>query len=263
VEPHSLEILPALQNQANWLHRLQMYDQERVAWRKIIDVIERNLGKGDLRLIPPLTNLGKSFLFITPAEFDMQPEISVASGETYLRRANRIAEDNPDADWQIHGQTLLSLGDFYVLSARANRAARIYKELWTLLSEEEERLGTRRSSLERLNVLQEIYPPKYYRGEKIDEEFPDTEEFETGTISYGFTVNTAGRAVDIYHIETQPPEFVDMSNRVRRNLRQLVYRPRLEDGTMVDTPEVTYTHEFFYRPEDIPGEPSEEETTND
>jgi hypothetical protein len=107
----SLDILPALKNQAHWQHRLQMYDRERVSWRKIITVIERHHGKNDLRLIPPLTSLGKSYLYVTPIEYDVQPEISVASGESYLRRANRIAEDNPDSTWEIHEQTLLALGD--------------------------------------------------------------------------------------------------------------------------------------------------------
>ncbi len=105
LEPFSLDILPALQNQARWQHRLQMYDRERLTLRRIIDVLERHHGKNDLRLIPPLNSLGKSYLFITPAEYDIQPDISVSSGETYLRRANRIAEKNPDSDWQIHEQT--------------------------------------------------------------------------------------------------------------------------------------------------------------
>ena len=179
-----------------------------------------------------------------------------------MRRATRIAQNNPDSDWQILGQTMLSLGDFYVLSARTNRAARIYKGLWTMLSEDEERLIRRRSQLAKLNILQEIYPPKFYRGEDVSEEFPDTKDFETGTISYGFTVNASGKAVNVYHIETQPPEFKDMSDRVRRNLRQLVYRPRLEDGEMVRTPEITFVHEFYYRPEDMTAKPVEEDATS-
>jgi tetratricopeptide (TPR) repeat protein len=258
LDPFSLDLLPALRSQAQWQHRLQMYDRERMTWRKIIDVLERHFGKNDLRLIPALTNLGKSYLFITPAEYDMQPEISVASGETYLRRATRIADTNPDSDWQIREQSMLAIGDYYLLSGRANRAARTYKDLWVMLSEDEARLGNRHDHLERLNVLQDIYPPKYYRSEEVDQTFPDPEDFETGTVSYGFTVNAAGKAIDVVHIETQPPEFEDMSARVRRNLRQLVYRPRLEDGTMVPTPELTFTHEFYYRPEDVPTKSSEE-----
>ena len=262
IEPSSLEILPALKNQANWQHRLQMYGRERVSWRKIIHVLERHHGKNDLRLIPPLTSLGKSYLFITPVEFDMQPQISVASGETYLKRANRIADKNPESSWQILEQTLLALGDYYVLSGRPNRASKVYKNLWTVLSDDETRLGHRRNNLEKLNILQDVFPPKYYRSERIDEEFPDEEEFETGIVSFGYTVNSSGRAINIVHIETQPPEFEDMTNRVRRNLRHLVYRPRLEEGKLVETPEVTFTHEFLYRPRDIPTKPSKKGSTS-
>ncbi len=257
LEPTSLAILPALEKQAHWQHRLQMYDRERVTWRRVIRVLEKHHGKVDLRLIPPLTSLGKSYLFITPAEYDMQPEISVASGETYLRRANRIADSNPESDWQIQQQTLLALGDYYVLSGRPNRASRAYGELWTMLSADEERLASRRDYLEELNVLQEIFPPKYYRSEQVDGQFPDNSELERGSVSYGYTVNSSGRATKIVHIETLPPEFADMSERVRRNLRHLVYRPRLEAGKMVATPEIVFIHEFYYRPEDIPAPPGE------
>jgi hypothetical protein len=210
-----------------------------------------------------LTSLGKSYLFITPAEYDMQPEISVASGETYLRRANRIADKNPESDWKIQQQTLLALGDYYVLSGRPNRASRVYGELWTMLSDDEERLASRREYLEELNILQEIFPPKYYRSEGFDGEIPDDSEFERGSVSYGYTVNSSGRASKIVHIETLPPVFKDMSDRVRRNLRHLVYRPRLEEGKMVATPDIVFIHEFYYRPEDIPAPPEETEETEE
>jgi hypothetical protein len=260
-DPTSLEIIPALQKQAQWQHRLQLYDRERMSWRKIISVIERHHGKTDLRLIPPLTSLGKSYLYITPVEYDMQPEISVTSGESYLRRAKRISDNNPDSTWEIQEQTMLALGDYYVLSGRPNRGSRIYTELWHILSEDEERFGNRRDHLERLNLLQNIYPPKYYRGEQIDEEFPDEEEYETGTVSFGYIVNSSGKAINIQLIETRPPEFKDMQERVRRNLRYLVYRPRVAEGELVTTPDVIYTHEFYYKPEDIPISPKEPDST--
>lgn len=259
IDPDSVDLIPALKHQAHWQHRLQLYDRERVSWRKIISVIEDEHGKDDLQLIPPLTSLGKSYLYITPVEYDMQPEVSVASGESYLRRANRIAEENPDSTWQIHEQTMLALGDYYVLSGRANRASRVYIELWDVLSTDEERLRNRRDNLEELNLLQNIYPPKYYRSESIEEGFPDEDEYETGTVSFGFTVDTSGRPSSVEHIETRPPEFEDMRERVRRNLRYIVYRPRMKDGELVSTPDVVYTHEFYYRPEDIPAEPVETE----
>jgi len=259
MDPMSLEILPALEKQAIWQHRLQMYDRERMTWRRVIGILEHHHGKEDLALIPPLTSLGKSFLFITPAEFDMQPEISVSSGEAYLRRATRIAEKNPDADWKVVESTLLALGDYYVLSGRPNRASRIYEDLWEMLSTDEERLADRRENLEKLNVLQPIYPPRYFKSDGLQQRIPKQGEFETGSVSYGFTIDASGRPTDITHIETLPPELEEMREDVRRNIRHLVYRPRLEDGKMVETPEMTYVHEFFYRPQDIPVPPEESE----
>ena len=35
----------------------------------------------------------------------------------------------------------------------------------------------------------------------------------------------------------------------------------IEDGKVVPTPDVVYTHEFYYRPEDIPASPPEADTT--
>lgn len=256
---NSLDVLPALNNQAHWQHRLQLYERERATWRRVISVIEQQLGKEHLQLIPPLTNLGNSYLFVTPVEFDMQPEISVSSGESYLRRANRIADSNPDADWQLLERTLLSLGDYYVMSGRPNRASRIYEELWVMLSEDAEKLGDRRDNLEKPNVLQPVYPPKYYRGEQQADQIPDTSNFETGIVSFGFTINSSGRPTNIIHLETQPAEFEEMRQHVLRNIRHLVYRPRVEEGRMVERPEMTYVHEFYYRPGDIPVAPEADE----
>jgi len=38
-------------------------------------------------------------------------------------------------------------------------------------------------------------------------------------------------------------------------LRRLVYRPRLVDAQMTDTPDIIFTHEFYYRPSDVPETP--------
>jgi len=128
-----------------------------------------------------------------------------------------------------------------------------------MLSEGEERLANRRDHLEKLNVLQPIYPPLYYRSEGLQQRVPRPGEFETGSVSYGFTIDSSGRPTDITHIETLPPELDEMREHVRRNIRHLVYRPRLEDGDMVETPDMTYVHEFYYRPEDLPAPAGDEE----
>lgn len=253
IDPDSLDILAALENRANWEHRLQNYHRERITWRQYIDVIEKHHGKDSLELIPPLISLGKSYLFISPSEFDYQPEASASSGESYLRRANKIADENPDSDWKAVERTLLSLGDYYILSGRPSRAADVYEEAWNVLSvdEDPERLAHRRANLESINVLQDAYPPKYYESMLEDNGQPPPASFETGTISFGYTVSPTGRITQLHHIETQPAGIKNFESVVGRSLRRLIYRPRVMDGQLIHTPDVVFAHEFFYRPSDL------------
>jgi hypothetical protein len=50
-----------------------------------------------------------------------------------------------------------------------------------------------------------------------------------------------------------------MEQAVLKEMRRLVYRPRLENREAVETENMTYTHEFFYRESDLQpvGEPEE------
>ena len=102
----------------------------------------------------------------------------------------------------------------------------------------------------------------FRRSEAIDQKFPDEDDYETGTVSFVFMVGVSGKPSNFVHVETQPPEFEDMQERVRRNLRHIVYRPRLEEGKLVVTRDVIFTHAFYYRPEDMPSKPSEDDSTS-
>ena len=253
IDPRSLDIIPALEKRAAWQHRLNHFQGERSSWRLIIQVLERHKGKESLDLIPPLKKLGTSYLFVSPAEFEYQPDTSASSGETHLRRANRIAHSNPDSNWMITEDALLALGDFYVLSGRPNRANRIYAESWELLTEgeDQERLNNRRDHLEKQLVLQKVYPPKYYNSLREEARQPPPASFETGTISFSYTVLASGRISQLEHVETQPAGIKKFDELVARSLRRLIYRPRLVESKMVDTPDVIYTHNFFYQPSDL------------
>jgi len=258
IDPLSLDIIPALQKKAHWQHRLQAYHRERVTWRQIINVVERHYGKQSLELIAPLTNLGKSYLFVSPAEFEYQPEVSTSSGESYLRRANKIAKAHPDATWTTVEGTLLSLGDYYVLSGRPNRASRIYLETWEYLSDglDQDRLKHRRDNLGKVKTLQQVFPPKYYNGKREDEGQPPPDSMTAGTMAFGYIVSATGRVTNLHLIEVRPREFEAFATVVGRTLRRQIYRPRIDEGTMVATPEVIYEHEFFYRPSEMPALPS-------
>ena len=77
-----------------------------------------------------------------------------------------------------------------------------------------------------------------------------------GESSIGFRLwprlSPSGRVTNLQHLETQPREITDFNKVVGRTLRRLIYRPRLKDGAVVATGDVVYTHDFYYRPNDLP-----------
>lgn len=248
----SNEILPALYRRAEWQHRLRLYGRERETYRRIIKIIEDNHGKDDLQLIRPLQGLGNAYLYVGEFDRDYQRDSTLTTGEIFVKRAKRIAEENPDATWEIKEDAYLSLGDFYIFSDKSGKASRTYEETWELLSVDDARLTNRYNHLETLVLLQGIYPSKYYGMDEDSEPLGEEEELLRGKIVTKFVVTTRGRATDFEIIESNPPGLEGLEKDVLREMRRLVYRPRMENGQVVDTRDVIYTHEFFYRESDLP-----------
>ena len=78
-------------------------------------------------------------------------------------------------------------------------------------------------------------------------------------MNFSFTVTPSGRITNVRHIETQPREIEEFTGIVGRSLRRLIYRPRMENAQVVPTFDVIYTHEFYYRPSDLPEPPPADE----
>ena len=64
--------------------------------------------------------------------------------------------------------------------------------------------------------------------------------------------------VNVKHLETQPRQVINFDKVVGRALRRQIYRPRMKDGVVVATGDVVYTHEFYYREDDLPSVPAAE-----
>lgn len=249
---NSEDIIPALERQAEWLHRLNSFEKERVAWRKIIRILEKSRGKKDLSLIGPLTGLGTSYLYQSDYQSENYTDGTMTSGDTYLKRAARIADQHADATWMTRLQTRLALADFYTLSLRARKAGRAYKETWDFLSTDEAQLETRNSLFDQPKLLQPIYPAKYFNSERKEGPAGPPDNFELGTIILSYTISDRGFSKNIKIVEANPAGLKQMEYSVAREARRLIYRPRLEDGIAVETLNQSYVHEFYYRPSDVP-----------
>ena len=147
------DLLPSLMSRAEWQHRAGYYNDERATYRRTIRIIETSSGKEDPRLVEPLVKLGETFYYYNPVAANGTSGSTGATGETYFKRAIRIAEEIEDFPWLEMATTKLALADYYGTSNRSGRARRFYKEVWDDLSIDEDRIVARRDLLERPVLL--------------------------------------------------------------------------------------------------------------
>ena len=245
------ELIPSLLRRAQWQHRAGFIYDERATYRRAIRIIEQTQGKESLDLVEPLILLGRSYFFIDTSGQTSFNDSGMTSGEMYFRRAVRIASENPDSNWQTRSQAMLALGDYYMYSNNPQRARQVFTDAWELLSAGEEQLKVRREQLEQVVPLKQNKLPLYVSsGEEADEQDRD-EPMLQGSVALSYEVSARGRATKLSLTNAQPPEFEQMINSVQRELRRRIFRPRMVDGEIVETPNLVLIHKFYYRPSDL------------
>jgi len=241
-ENNALGLLPSLMRRADWQHRAGYYNDERATYRRTIRIIETSSGKNDPRLVTPLVKLGETYYYYEPITVDGMRGGPGASGETYFRRAVRIAEKTEDFPWLELAMTKLALGDYYVYFESTSRARKIYQEVWNDLSTDADRIAARRDLLERPIPLREEALPLY-----ASDSSPATgDAMLPGTIRVDYSISERGRVKNIRTVAS-PPEFTDMQRTVHREIRGRVFRPPMVDGQPVEATGQVYVHEFLYR----------------
>ncbi len=254
IREHRLDspaLVPSLMRRAAWQHRAGFIFDERATYRRAIRIIEEHEGKESVNLVEPLIMLGRSYFYMDTSGEVSFYDSTMASGEIYFRRATRIATESPDSNWQVVAQASLALGDFYIYSTNSQRAARVYEDIWELLSQSDEGLNVRREQLEQVIPLRQDKLPMYASSGDSASGNDDSDPLLQGTVAIDYDVSTRGRAANMKLVDAQPPEFERMVNTVQREIRRRIFRPRLEDGAVVATPGLTLTHRFFYRQSDL------------
>ncbi len=228
-----------------WQHRAGYFNDERATYRRIIRIIENNLGKDDPQLILPLRKLGESFYFVDLTDTSPYKSGMTASGEIYFKRAARIAESSPDLPWEDKVAADLALADYYTFAEAYNRARKIYIETWMFLSADPGRLEARARLLEQPVVLFQRRLPN-----QVFERNASGEEVLTGTIKVDYNVSPRGRVRNI-RTEAIPPEFTEIQRLVHREIRSRVFRPMMVDGEHRVSDNISLEHSFHYRRSDL------------
>lgn len=239
-EEDPLGLLPSLMTRADWQHRAGYYADERSSYRRAIRIIESGGRSNDPLLVEPLRRLGESFYYYDTAATQSQQIGLVATGETYFKRAVRIAEDAENMDRRELAQTQLALGDYYTYIEKQSRARRIYSEVWEQLSTDDEGLALRDEFFrDPAPIWTESLPEFAGGGSK------SRADIVSGSIVVDFTISETGRVRQL-RSEVFPPEYTDILRTVHRQVRQRVYRPRIADGAPVESVGLRFEHPFSY-----------------
>jgi hypothetical protein len=249
--PDSEEVLPVLERKAGLLNDLGQHDRERAVYRDIARIIEDRRGESDLSLYDTYTALGRTYFYDLDEVF-FRSEPTTETGETFLRKALAITEENPGATWIMREQALLELGDYYLVRDTQDKARIYYRRAWELLSSDAARHDRRRQDLEQVVPLVRLKLDRYANfGYRSDDQDVDPADYRTGYVVARFTVNDRGRVTDTEIADADPAGFAAMETRVRNAVRDFIYRPRYENGEPVRTPAQTFRHEFLYRDSDL------------
>jgi hypothetical protein len=246
-----MEMVPALLRRASWQRRTGYILDERATYRRVIRIIETSNGKDDIALVRPLMKLGESYFFVDSSQSQGFQAATASSGEMYFKRAVRIAEDNPDSDWVTLAKAKLALGDYYNFRSDQSRARRAYQDAWAILSAEEDRLDTRRMTLEVLTALNDDPIPRYVGDATRSDRQLEDDSLREGHIIVSYDVSTRGRVSALKIVEATPAEFDAMRRLVQREMRTRIFRPRFENAEPVESTNEIFTHGFFYLQEEL------------
>jgi len=246
-----LALVPSLVRRAQWQHRTGYFNDERTTYRRVIRILEDRKGKNDASLVEPLMQLGRSYEFVDRHSTAVPQSTDAINAEIYFKRAVRIAEESPEVDWMQLADAKLALGDYHMKRQSAPSARKVYREVWELLSEEDERLEHRARVLENLNPLRLGNLPDFAGEATPADRIASDVDLREGSVALRYSVTLRGRVTDVELIEFEPAEFDDLLRETQRELRTRFYRPRFADGQPVNTGNQVLTHRFYYRQDEL------------
>lgn len=256
-------LLPALEHSAQWLETTGQYSSARQAYARALDIARKSGGKNDLRMVVPLRGIARMYRMeylhgsgpvgdpdVPPSPQTGSPVYSGPTpgaspvttvlndaGEDALKLALEVLDDHPEEAVALRGETLVDLGDWYMIAGRTRDAMHEYKEAWAALSVPG---ATGTKILD--TPIQLIYrpPSSGKRNPTVD-----PEEYTEHFVEAEFTVTPEGRAKDPKVVAEDVSESTGKS--VLTSIRRSRYRPRFVDGGPVTTSGVRHRQVIFVR----------------
>lgn len=170
---------------------------------------------------------------------------SYIRGKTAMDRIVTIHAANAQLPPEAYALALVHLGDWFLLFNKWNSAEETYSQAYNVLMdkglprEEIDSFFAQPRSLPAISLPESEPNPEEEQGA---EEHRLTEELPYVLVS--FDVSKSGRARNIRIIESNPPDSISLQRKARKSIAASKFRPRLENGELVDTTDMQLRYIF-------------------
>lgn len=241
-----LRMLEPLDVYARWYEFVGRYTTARIYHGRALGIAERKGVEESVAAVPALRGIARTYRLefvygpeveqqFTTATFGGMPTPDTSGkvglnpdGERALKIALQTIGRAEPVDSQLRGETLVQLGDWYLTAEELRDAREAYREAYAAL------LAASNTQLLAVPRQLAYRPPQAsisrFKG-------GDVEDFEEKLVEVAFTVRKDGEVVDARVTNSDAPEGVQ--RQVVSSARKSLYAPRIVDGEMVDTPDVT------------------------
>ncbi len=246
---NDLRMLEPLDRLARWNEFVGRYTTARGLHARALQIAENGAGRGTPQSVASLRGLARSYYleFIYGPEETEQPPDPFASssampqigqnenrlnpdGERALRFALAALAKAEPPDQRARGETLVELGDWYLIGGAPARANEAYREGWSELNAAGNDAVAMLSTPRRLAYR----PPSA----SIARARPnDPGEFEEHFVDVRFKVLPDGKVTDVETVGTDAPAAIEKATLFA--VRKARYAPRVENGQPVLTEGVT------------------------
>jgi tetratricopeptide (TPR) repeat protein len=260
---NDLRMLEPLDRLARWNEFVGRYSTARGLHARALQIAENGAGRGTPQSVAALRGLARSYyleFIYGPEETEQAPDPFATSsampqigqnenrlnpdGERALRYALEALAKADTPDPRARGETLVELGDWYLIGGAPAKASEAYREGWQQLGA----AGNDAPALLARPRRLAYRPPSA----SIARARPsDPGNYEERFVEVRFNVMPDGRVVDVETVATDAPASIEKATLLA--VRKARYAPRIENGEPAVTQGVTLRERVLVKAPQKPG----------